>query len=187
MASMDMRPGRVYKVFKAKDGKKVTLRAPRWDDLDDLLECINSLVQEDADILVDERQTREQEVDWLARVISKIEKGERISVAPEVDNKLVGNSEVERFSARRQSHVGLLGISIRNGYRDIGIGTEMMRVLVNESRKAEFKLLILDVFATNGRARHVYEKIGFREVGKMPKAIFKGGEYIDSVRMALEL
>jgi RimJ/RimL family protein N-acetyltransferase len=186
MIPKEMKAGMVYKVFEAKDGRKVTLRSPKWDDLNDLMECINSLVEEDVDILADEKQTREGEIDWLARVLSRIERGERIGVVAEVGNKVVGNSEVERFGARRQSHVGSLGISIRNGYRNTGIGTEMMRVLLNESRKAGLRLLILDVFATNIRAKHVYEKVGFREVGKMPKAVQKDGEYIDLIRMAQE-
>jgi RimJ/RimL family protein N-acetyltransferase len=63
----------------------------------------------------------------------------------------------------------------------------MMKVLINESRRAGLKIIVLDVFATNSRARHVYEKVGFREVGKIPKGISKDGGYIDLVRMALEL
>jgi RimJ/RimL family protein N-acetyltransferase len=187
MVPKEMKVGKIYKVFEAKDGRKVTLRTPRWDDLDGLLECINSLVEEGADIMIDEKQTRDQEIDWLARVLSKIEKNERICVAVEAGSKLMGNSEVERLSARHQSHVGILGIAIRDGYRDTGIGTEMMKILIDESRKAGLKILILDVFATNRRARHVYEKVGFREVGKIPRALFKDGEYIDEIRMALEL
>jgi RimJ/RimL family protein N-acetyltransferase len=187
MVPKEMKVGKIYKVFEARDGRKVTLRTPRWDDLDDLLEFINILVEEGAEIMIDEKQTRDQEIDWLARVLPKIEKSEYIWVAAEADGKLMGNSEVERVSARRQSHVGIFGIAIRDGYRDIGIGTEMMKTLIDESRKAGLKILILDVFATNGRARHVYEKVGFREVGKIPKALFKNGEYIDEIRMALEL
>jgi RimJ/RimL family protein N-acetyltransferase len=179
--------GETYKVSEAKDGRKVILRTPRWEDLDDLLEFINSLVEEGAEILVDREQTREQEVDWLAHQISRLEKGEDLCVAAEADRRVVGNSEVARLGARRQSHVGLLGIAVRDGYRDLGIGTEMMKVLINESRNAGLRVIVLDVFATNGRARHVYEKIGFREVGRIPKGIFKDGEYIDLVRMALEL
>jgi RimJ/RimL family protein N-acetyltransferase len=187
MAPEEMKVGKLYKVFEAKDGRKVTLRTPRWDDLDNLLELINSLVQEGADIMIDEKQTRDQEIDWLARVLPKIEKNEYIWVAAEADDKVMGNSEVERLKPRRQSHVGILGIAIRDGYRDIGVGTEMMKTLIDESRKAGLKILILDVFATNGRARHVYDKIGFREVGKIPGALFKDGRYIDEIRMALEL
>jgi len=52
---------------------------------------------------------------------------------------------------------------IESGYRDVGIGTEMVGALVEESRKRGLKLLVLRVFADNDRARHVYEKLGFRE------------------------
>nr|MDO8099197.1 GNAT family protein [Candidatus Njordarchaeota archaeon] len=182
-----MKAGNVYRVFKAKDGRKVILRALRWDDLDDAMEFANSLVEEGAEIMLDQKQTREQEVDWLARALSELEKGEKIYVAAEVDGKLVGNSHVSKPSARRQSHLGVLGIAIRDGYRDIGIGTEMMRILIDQSRKMGLKILILDMFADNGRARHVYEKVGFREVGRIPKGLFNDGEYIDEIRMALEL
>jgi len=87
----------------------------------------------------------------------------------------------------KRSHVGTLGIAIKDGYRDVGIGTEMMQVLVEESRKAGLKLLRLSVFGSNMRAKHVYGKAGFREVGRIPKAISKGDEYVDEVWMALEL
>jgi len=62
-----------------------------------------------------------------------------------------------------------------------------MRVLVEEARRAGLKVLRLTVFDSNMRARHVYEKVGFREVGKMPKALRKGDEYVDEVSMTLEL
>jgi ribosomal protein S18 acetylase RimI-like enzyme len=81
----------------------------------------------------------------------------------------------------------MLGIAIGSGYRDIGIGTEMMEVLIEESRKAGLKLLLLGVFETNNRARHLYEKLGFKEIGRVPKGIFRNGRYIDEIRMALFL
>jgi RimJ/RimL family protein N-acetyltransferase len=182
-----MKAGNVYRVHKTKDGRQVTLRAPKWDDLDDFLEFINSLVEEGAEINMDQKQTRESEADWLARELVALEKGEKIYVTGEVGGKVVANSVVTRFSSTCQSHVGLLGIAVKDGYRNIGIGTEMIKVLIEESRKMGLKILILDVYGTNKRARHVYEKVGFKEAGKIPKGIFKDGKYIDSIRMALEL
>ena len=177
---------KVYREFHARDGRKVILRAPRMSDLDDLLEFINSLVDEGAEILIEKRTTREAEADWLGRLLADIEKGSVICVAGEIDGKVVANSEVRKGTGKR-SHVGSLGIAIRDGYRDVGTGTEMMRVLVEEARRVGLKVLRLTVFDSNLRARHVYEKVGFREVGKMPKALRKGDEYVDEVSMTLEL
>jgi len=177
---------KVFKEFRTGDGRRVVLRTPRMSDLDDLLEFINSLVDEGAEILVEKRTTREAEADWLGRLLADIEKGSVICIAGEVDGKVIANSEVRKGTGKR-SHVGTLGIAIRDGYRDVGIGTEMMRALVEESKRAGLRLLRLTVFDSNLRARHVYETVGFREVGKMPKAIRQGDEYVDEVYMAKEL
>ena len=85
------------------------------------------------------------------------------------------------------SHVGMLGIGIKSPFRGIGIGTFIMNTLIEESKKVGLKVLVLDVFDTNNTAKELYEKIGFKEVGKVPKGIYKDGKYIDLVRMALEL
>ena len=177
---------KVYREFLSKDGRRVVLRTPRIGDLDDFLEFINSLVDEEADILVSEKTSRDAEADWLGKLLAEIEKGKVINVTAEVDGKVVGNSDVHKGTGKR-SHTGALGIALRHGYHDVGIGTEMMRVLAQESGKAGLKLLRLSVFDSNLRARHVYEKVGFREVGRIPKAIRKGDSYVDEVWMVLEL
>jgi RimJ/RimL family protein N-acetyltransferase len=176
----------ISKCFTSKDGRTVVLRCVRWDDLDDLVELMNSLIEENAYIVVNEKVTRDGEADWLGRYLVEIEKGKRICVAAEVDGRLVGNSEVT-VKRGAQSHVGELGIVIKSDYRDAGIGTEMMGILVDKSRKRGLKLLVLRLFAENDRARHVYEKLGFREVGRVPRALCRNGEYSDEVTMALVL
>jgi L-amino acid N-acyltransferase YncA len=172
--------------FRAKDGREVVLRSIRWEDLDDCLEFINSLVEEGADILVDKKGSREEEADWLGKRLARAVKGEIIELIAEVDGKMVANSEVERRSGL-MSHVGYLGIGIKADYRGIGIGTQIIQVLKEESKKAGLKVLVLDVFATNKTAQALYRKMGFEDAGRTPKAICKNGKYIDLVRMALEL
>jgi RimJ/RimL family protein N-acetyltransferase len=177
---------KVYKEYHDKNAREVILRAPRMEDLDDFLELINSLVDEGADIVVSEKTSREAEADWLGRLLADIEKGRVICVCAEVAGKVIGNSEVGKGTGRR-SHTGTLGIVLKQGYREEGIGTEMLRILVDESRKSGLKLLKLTLFDSNQRARHVYEKAGFREVGRIPKAMRKGDGYADEVYMVLEL
>ena len=181
-----MRSGTIIRVFRAKDGREVTLRAPKWDDLDDMLEFINSLVDEGADIMMDTKQTMEQEVDWLARLLTRLEKDEITVVVAEVDGRFVGQTEVTPQSMRSK-HVGVLGIALKEGYREIGIGTELMKEAETQSRRLGLEILNLEVFATNDRAKHVYEKLGYREVGAWPKVIKKDGAYIDGILMSKEL
>ena len=69
-----MKTGKILKKFNAKDGRKVVLRTPRRRDLDDLLELINSLVDEKAEIYVTQKFTREAEAKWLLEVLSRLKK-----------------------------------------------------------------------------------------------------------------
>ena len=132
------------------------------------------------------RVTREAEVDWLARHISAIEKDEEAVVVAGADGRFVGQVEVNRRSGRSR-HVGVLGISLLSGFRDVGIGTELMREVEAQAKRLGIELLTLEVFASSGRARHVHANAGYRIVGCLPKGHLKDGKYIDSIMMSKEL
>ena len=100
-----MLKAKILREFVAKDGRKVVLRKPRWEDLDDLLDFINSLVEEGADILRETPVTREEEADWLGKRLASIEKEEIIGVVAEVNGKIVANSEVMKRGGP-MSHLG---------------------------------------------------------------------------------
>ena len=182
-----MRTGEILQRFKAKDGREVILRVPRWEDLDDLLDFINSLAEEDLEVLPElKKMTRDEEADWLAKRLAEIEKGKVINIVAEVEGKVVANSQVKLLS-EPSGHVGVLGITVRSGYRETGIGTQMINVLAEESRKANMKILILYTFEGNKRAIHVYEKCGFKETGRIPKGICRKGRYVDEIIMTKQL
>ena len=181
-----MKAGTILREFKASDGRKVVLRTPTWGDLDDMLDFINSLVEEEAMILMETKQTRDQEVDWLAGALSNIEKDRQVRVVAEVDGRMVGQCEVT-LGAGRKSHVGTLGISVKQGYRDVGIGQELMREAEKCGGRLGLEKIMLEVFATNDRAIHVYEKMGYRIVGRVPGEIKYMGEYVDGLYMIKDI
>jgi RimJ/RimL family protein N-acetyltransferase len=177
-----MQLGKVFRKCSIKDGREVILRTPRQEDLEDLMELINSLVDEKAEIARTEKVTREEEVEWLPKMLSGLEKNELFFLVAEVDRKLVASSDIHVLRGD-EKHVGVLGIVVKSGFRDLGIGTEMMKTLVERATVLELKVLTLQVFATNRRAVHVYEKIGFVQTGAVPKKHLREGQYIDEIIM----
>ena len=177
-----MKTGMILKRFTAKDGRTVTLRTPRWEDLDDLMEFINSLVEEGADIGLNQKVARGEEAEWLGKRLALLDRDEEFSLVAEVDGKVVANSEITR-RAGYSRHVGGLGIAIRKSYRDVGIGTEVLKTLVCQAKVMGLKILTLTVFSSNRRAVHVYEKLGFEETGRIPNAIHKNGKFMDEIIM----
>jgi RimJ/RimL family protein N-acetyltransferase len=96
--------------------------------------------------------------------------------------KVVAVSEISKRSSY-EKHVGVIGIAIRKGFRNLGIGTEMMKTLVKQAREMDLKVLTLTAFASNKRAINVYERVGFVQTGRIPKRFFKEGKYIDAIIM----
>ena len=130
--------------------------------------------------------TRDKEVDWLGRQLANMEKGETIVIVAEVDGKVIGHVEVN-LQGRSMRHVGELNIVIKAEYRDRGIGTEMIKTIIEESRKAGLRVITLETFPHNQRAKNVYEKLGFKETGRIPDGFYRKGKYIDTIIMTLRL
>ena len=54
-----------------------------------------------------------------------------------------------------------LGIAIRDGYQDQGLGRVLMQFLVDAARSRACRNVKLTVYDDNPRARHLYEQFGF--------------------------
>ncbi|HEX9261709.1 MAG TPA: GNAT family protein [Candidatus Bathyarchaeia archaeon] len=179
-----MEAGKILTNFNARDGRKTVLRTPKWEDLDDLLELINSLVDEKAEIYITEKFTREAESEWLLKVLSRLEKDEQFFLAAEVDKKVVALSDFQVEGGNEEHRVGAIGIIVRSGYRNLGIGTEIMKTMIDQAASFGLRTTTVNPFATNKRAIHVYKKIGFVETGIIPKRHVRQGRFIDEVIMS---
>ncbi len=173
-------------LFTAKDGRVVLLRSPRWTDLDDLLAFINSLVAEGAEILRNQPVTRDEEAEWLGRRLAQVAKGEIVWVVAEVDGAVVASADLTPGEGYSR-HVAALGIAVKQGYRDVGVGSALLNVLISHAKAKRLELLTLTVFSSNARALHVYERAGFRETGRIPRGLFKNGAYRDHIIMTKTL
>jgi RimJ/RimL family protein N-acetyltransferase len=173
-----MKTGQILKEVSVKSGDKIVLRTPRWEDLDDLLGLINSVVDEGAEIGRDREVSREEEIDWLSGLLARLERGKTFFLVAEAKGRIIASSDINRLDGF-QKHVGVVGIVIKNGFRELGIGTAMMNVLIEQAKKMGLEILTLTAFASNKRAIHVYEKVGFTQTGLIPRKHLKQGKYID--------
>jgi|SRR5579862_5126529 len=187
-----MKSGQIYRQFQTKDGKQVTLRSLKWEDLDSILEFADAFFQEwetdpEFGVPLSKKPTLETEAKWLADNLVKIEMQKQVSVVAEIDGKFVGSAQVDRPENEALQHYGRLGIAISKEYRDIGTGYEMLKTILEECRKLGISLIDLGVFANNSRAIHLYEKVGFREVGRTPRKIARDDRFFDEILMVIQL
>jgi len=176
------------KIVKVFGGKKVTIRTLEKKDLRNVKkfqDCINSLVEEDAQILVNKKFSLKEEKEWMKRQLANIKSKKTVSLFAEDNNIIIGSCSID-LMPWRQCHVGSFGIIIRKGYRGIGLGNYLMCEVIKIAKKElkpKPKILELCVFPTNIPALNLYKKHGFKEVARIPKDLNYKGKLIDSVVM----
>lgn len=100
-------------------------------------------------------------------------------------------ASVLSFSAGRRArvrHFGEFGISVREVYWGLGIGSLMLDALIAWARATGVITKInLSVRTDNARAIALYERKGFTIEGTIRRAIFMDDRYYDNDWMGLEL
>lgn len=96
----------------------------------------------------------------------------------------IGGCGLRRIDARART--ANLGIWIAKRDWDRGYGTDATRVLCRFGfRHMGLQRVDLNVFETNPRAARAYEKVGFKEEGRLRRAHFVGGRHVDTIVMGL--
>jgi len=188
-----LKKGGVYSVFKTKDGRAITLRPLRRGDLDALVPFANSFVRErkrnrELGITSMERRvTGVEEKKFLDKTLQDKAKRRRVSVAAFDGDRLVGHCDIVGRTSLDERHTGLLGIVVVEGYRGAGLGEKMVRTALGQALKLGIWAIELEVFATNAVAKHLYEKLGFKTAGIIPKKVLRDGKFTDIVQMYIHL
>ena len=69
----------------------------------------------------------------------------------------------------RGAHVANAGYLVHSAARGLGVGTLMGRHSIDKARELGYAAMQFNmVVATNANAIHVWEKLGFNEVGRLP-------------------
>lgn len=71
--------------------------------------------------------------------------------------------------------------------RGIGASVKLLQAAIDHARGNGARRVALWVNGVNPPARKLYERLGFRETGRIPGGIQVAGEFVDDVLMTLEL
>jgi len=174
----------VYKTIKLKNGQTAVLDWLKEEDLPEVVEALNSVIRERKYLLLnDEITDMEEERRWFERG----KKEGMLYLVARIEGRLVGGASIHPHTDKR-AHVAEFGVYIRNGYRNLGLGTELINTFTEIAKKHGVEILQLSAFATNKRAFQVYKKCGYKECGRLARDIkFLDGTYADRILMELLL
>jgi diamine N-acetyltransferase len=101
------------------------------------------------------------------------------------DDRLVGSCQLHSIHPVHRSAELQIRIGARDA-QDRGVGTTAVQLLLRYAfEELWLHRVQLRVFATNARARHVYEGAGFRVEGTQRDAVRLEGAWVDVILMAI--
>jgi RimJ/RimL family protein N-acetyltransferase len=170
-------------------GLEVVLREPKAGDAKALMVFINPIMKESLSGLpITKRMTLKAEEMWLKDRLAEIRRRECVILLAERDGAVVGSCHLWR-SKDKQSHRAFIGIALSKSVRGRGLGRPLMTraIALAKDRMPEMRMVALNVFDYNDRARSLYDRMGFIEVGRVPGAVKEGDRYYDEAIMVLRL
>ncbi len=98
---------------------------------------------------------------------------------------VVGWCDIRRSPFEGFRHVGTLGVGLLPEWREQGLGRRLIKETIDAARANGVTRVELETFASNSRAIHVFEGLGFKTEGVKRRARVLDGQEDDLVCMAL--
>jgi RimJ/RimL family protein N-acetyltransferase len=167
----------------ASDGRRWTLRPARPTDSRGLARLFADVRREGRWLVTPPSAVSQPSEAFFIGEMIRGEEG--LALVAEADGETVGNILVSIERNVVSSHVGTLSIVVAEGWRDVGIGSAMVRAAQEWAAAHGLLKIALAVFPDNERAIAVYERAGFvREGLRRRQYRGDGGELRDELLMA---
>src|SRR5208283_4525081 len=137
--------------------------------------------------LLNERPSQIDEMAVFIEDMKACNEGDAMGLVAESGGALVGYCYVGRRRPKSPvSHRGGLELSVKKGHRGKGVGGMLLKEMIQRC-KGRFEVIELEVLVANQRARHLYERFGFKSHGLRPNSVKRDGKYFDEELMYLKL
>ena len=171
-----------------KNGQSATFRSPSPNDASAMLTFLK-MTSEETDNLI--RYPEEcltdvkAEKDFLRDICQS---DNNMMILCEIDGKIIGNCHLWYTPRIKLRHRGEVAIALLRKYWGLGIGSAMFEEIVAQAGSWGLQHLSLSYIEGNDRARRLYEKVGFREVARIPDVYrLKDGSMRQDIWMMKEL
>lgn len=176
--------------FQLKDGRKALLRSPKEEDVESTLEYLYVSAGETEFILRYPEECGKYTPEGEKQLFEqKNASPDEAMIMCIVDGKVVGNCGISFFKGLKTRHRASVAIALISEFWNQGIGTRMFQEMIRLAEDREGVMQMeLDFVEGNSRARHLYEKMGFRITAIRPNAIrLKDGTLLNEYTMIREI
>lgn len=191
------RNGNNYKIetlkFKSqevilKNRERVVIREAEIIDSKNILRAIRTYLPQSNFIPKLEQElmmTDPQAEEWVAKFA---EQANSLLLIAEYNGEIIANIDLTGSGRKIMAHTAMIGMGIIEGWRNCGLGTELLQAVIHWARQSTvLELLWLQVYTENEIALAIYRKMGFVDAGLIKDFFKKDGRYFDNLTMTLRV
>lgn len=171
--------------FTDHTGQEFLIRSAHPDDAEAALAYVRGVVEETEFFIIEPDELPATVDEERAFIQDHVDNPGKILLLAEAEGHIIGNVRLEAGAFRRIAHKGNLSLAVNKEWRGRGIGTALVRVLLEWAETHPvIEKVCLEVFADNLRAIRLYKHLGFVEQGFGSKEVKRGpGHYADVLWM----
>lgn len=168
-----------------KNGTVATFKSPDVSDAEKMMNYIKKACAETDFLLRYPEEWAAVSVEAEEKWVENLRISENnLAITCLIDGAVAGNCELIFNSGMKTSHRATVAIAVLKDYWNIGIASILFEEMIKAAENRRIEIMELEFFQGNDRARHLYEKFGFRIVAEKPNAIkLKNGKYLSVFAM----
>ncbi len=171
-----------------KEGQTALIREAAPEDAARLLHYLDEVTAE-TDFLA----LGQGDLDWPEekerRFIEDHRKADnKLLILAEIEGQIAGLLRCAGDERPRLRHAGEFGITISQAHWGLGLGTMMIRIMIEWAKASRvIRKINMGVHADNERALSLYQRFGFVREGVITRQFAVAGRFYDAYLMGLEI
>ncbi len=165
------------------DGTRVLLRPLLREDKEELWSLFQNVSAEDRRFMRSDVTSKDVVAGWVDNLDYK----KVLPLVAVVNARIVGDATLH-FRGGPYRHVADVRIFLNKEFRHRGLGTVMLKTLIDIARKAAIQFIVAEIVADQTRTIHAFQSLGFERVVTYPDFyLMPDGEAHDVAVLVLSL
>jgi ribosomal protein S18 acetylase RimI-like enzyme len=166
---------------ESKQGVPFAIRRATGADAEAIIAILEGIASERVYTAI----SRPWSADRQRRHLASLSAREAIQVAETEQDAIIGYQALELWAPTLDSmaHVGQIGTFLRPAWRRRGIGEALFQRTVGFARQRDYLKFVIQVRSSNTSALGFYQRLGFRECGRLNRQVRIGEQEDDEVIM----
>ncbi len=165
----------------AKAGAAFRIRKATAADAGAIIAILEEIAAERIYTAIERPWSVDQQRSYLASLSPR----EAVHVAETCDGTVIGYQTLELWAPTVNSmlHVGQLGTFLKAQWRRQGIGEALFQDTLSFARDHEYGKFVIQIRSANTPAQAFYQRLGFRQCGRLTRQVRIGGREEDEIIM----